>query len=74
MIFYEVFRRGRRYGASNLHNYGTLGKKIIETDSRERAERAFEREITKARIGNVTLLADGFLERHYRAYWNITRW
>jgi hypothetical protein len=74
MIFYEVYRRGRRYGARNLKNYGAFGRKLVETDNRERAERTFKKEAEKLRNGSVYLLADGHAERAVHGDFMRTRW
>ncbi len=68
MIFYQVFRRGRRYDPA------PLGRLVYEGDSRARAERAFAQATAAARQGAVYLLADGELERRSHAYWLRTRW
>ena len=74
MIFYEVYRRGRRYGASNLKDYGAFGKRLVETDNRERAERVFSKESERLRNGSVYLFADGLPQKAVSGGFNRTRW
>lgn len=68
MIFYQVFRRGRRYDPH------PLGRLKYEGDNKERANRIFEKEYWKLHSGAVYLLADGAVERHYHGGFNRTRW
>lgn len=68
MVFYQVFRRGKRY------DNRPFGKLLLETDNRARADREFDKAVEKMRNGNVYLFADYALQRVERAYFMRSRW
>lgn len=68
MVFYQVFRRGKRYDDR------PFGKLLLETDNRARADKEFDKAVQKMRNGSVYLFADYTLERISRGYFMRSRW